>query len=285
MPELPEVETIRRQIEPMVLGRTIVDAWTFGTPKFEQATDAVDRRITAIRRRGKYLILGLSNAADSDTTVSDRELVIHLGMTGRLSIDRVRDVATNGDCVRPPHRRAEWSLDGVGVMEFTDIRRFGRIAVVPTGDYGTLPTLDRMGPEPLDPDFDAGHLMAALATSTQAVKTQLMSQRVVAGLGNIYVDESLWLARIHPESRRVTRPESVRLREAIVTTLESGLRNGGTTLRDYRDVSGNSGTNQQQLECYGRGGLPCSRCGRELKSVRIAGRTTTFCSHCQRRRL
>lgn len=285
MPELPEVETIRRQIEPVVVGTTITDAWSFGTPKFEQAGDAVDHRITSARRRGKYLILGLRDVRDPDTNSDDRELVIHLGMTGRLSVGRPDDTVCFGDRIRPTHRRVEWMLDGSRILEFTDIRRFGRIAVVRAGDYTSLPTLDRMGPEPFDPAFDAERLRSALMGSTRMIKTQLMSQQVVAGLGNIYVDESLWLARIHPESRRVTRPEAERLRDAIVTTLQSGLVNGGTTLRDYRDVSGKQGANQARLECYGREGLPCRRCGRELKSARIGGRTTTFCSHCQRRRL
>lgn len=302
------METIRRQIEPLVVGTTIIDTWSFGTPRFEQASHATGQRITAVTRRGKYLILDLDDdpdldEADVDGPVVDgsaedstagmenghrsthRELVLHLGMTGRLSTRSAPDPMSFHDADRPTHRRAEWLLDGDTVLEFTDIRRFGRIAVVDAGDHASLPTLAQMGPEPFDPAFDAVHLRSAIMRSRQAIKTQLMSQRVVAGLGNIYVDESLWLAGVHPESRRLTATEADRLRDAIVTTLQSGLVNGGTTLRDYRDLSGNTGSNQLELHCYGRGGLPCDRCGTPLEQSRISGRTTTYCSRCQRRRL
>lgn len=284
-------------------GTAIIDAWSFGTPKFDQAADAIGHRITATRRRGKYLILDLSavdpeapdddhpaERASSANDLAGRELVVHLGMTGSLSV-RDSNTGDDGDTSdfeslrRPAHRRAEWLLDDDRVLEFTDIRRFGRIAVVDAGDHTSLPTLAAIGPEPFDDDFTPEYLRSRLMASGQAIKTQLMSQRVVAGLGNIYVDEALWLAGVHPDSRRITRAEAERLQQAIRTALESGLANGGTTLRDYRDAAGRSGTNQLRLQCYGRWGEPCNRCGRELRRVTISGRTTTFCPDCQRRRL
>ncbi|MEI2638572.1 MAG: zinc finger domain-containing protein [Microthrixaceae bacterium] len=161
---------------------------------------------------------------------------------------------------------------------------FGRIAVVEPGQYSSLTTLAHLGPEPFDDEFTPEFLRARLHQSTQAIKTQLMSQRVVAGLGNIYVDEALWAARVNPRSTRVTKAQSVALHDSIVSSLEAGIRNGGTTLRDYRDARGASGNNQLTLKCYGRSGLPCLHCGGTLARTVISGRSTTFCPLCQRRK-
>lgn len=277
MPELPEVETIRGQLQAQLPGTEIVDAWTFGTEKFFQAPQAIGHRITGVRRRGKYLILDLDDV---------EELIIHLGMTGQLSIQPTStgDHGTDfGSTRRPPHRRAEWLLGDGRVLEFTDIRRFGRVAVVDRGEHSSLPTLASLGPEPFDETFTAEHLRRAVNSSLQPIKTQLMSQRVVAGLGNIYVDEALWLAGVHPKAKRITKAQASALHDAIRSVLDKGIRNGGTTLRDYRDVSGGSGSNQLQLSCYGRAGLPCMRCGHTIRKTTIAGRTTSFCPLCQRR--
>ena len=319
MPELPEVETIRAQLEPILSGATIADAWTFGTQKFAQATEVVGLSIIDIRRRGKYLIIGLSSCArfadGSDTPeiggaygtpdiadIPDIEMIIHLGMTGRLSVAPPNEStgesvdfgsdfggadfggADFGARVRHPHRRADWLLSDDRIIEFTDTRRFGRIAVVEPGQYSSLATLAHLGPEPFDDEFTPEFLRARLHQSTQAIKTQLMSQRVVAGLGNIYVDEALWAARVNPRSTRVTKAQSVALHDSIVSSLEAGIRNGGTTLRDYRDATGASGNNQLTLKCYGRSGLPCLHCGGTLARTVISGRSTTFCPLCQRRK-
>lgn len=277
MPELPEVETIRRQLNPLLLGTRIVDAWTFGTERFLQVPQAKGHKITGLRRRGKYLIFDLDGS---------KELIIHLGMTGQLSIRSGSSPDGHSpfrSVERPPHRRAEWLLEGGRVLEFTDIRRFGRVAVVDRGEHASLPTLAKLGPEPFDETFTAEHLRRAVHSSRQPIKTQLMSQRIVAGLGNIYVDEALWLAGVHPTARNITKAQAAALRDAIRSVLEEGIRNGGTTLRNYRDASGNSGSNQLQLKCYGRAGLPCVRCGSLMSKITIAGRTSNFCPLCQRR--
>lgn len=300
MPELPEVETIRAQLQPLLQGSLIVSAWSFGTPKFEQAGHAAGYRVIDLRRRGKYLLVGLADATVSPSTVAstdevtrdlDRELVIHLGMTGKLSIDSPpggsspsKISAAFASRTRPPHRRAEWLLDDGRVLEFTDIRRFGRIAIVEPGGYFELPTLHALGPEPFSDEFTPELLRNAIRRSNQGAKALLMSQRVVAGLGNIYVDEALWLAGVHPKATNITRQRAVELRDAIREVLESGIRNGGTTLRDYRDASGATGSNQHQLNCYGQAGLPCVRCGTQMKKSVIGGRSTTHCPLCQRRR-
>jgi formamidopyrimidine-DNA glycosylase len=268
VPELPEVETIRRQLAPAISGRTIVAAEAHPSPKFARAVDATSHTFIGVGRRGKYLIARLNR---------DRELIVHLGMTGSL---RIADPNADLD----PYVRATWTLDDGSLLEFRDIRRFGRIAVLPAGEYRALPTLHALGPEPLSDEFDARAFHAALRASNRAVKTQLMSQRPVAGIGNIYADEALWRAGVHPAARRTTRPQSERLHGALRAVLTDALERGGTTLRDYRTFDGDTGTNQHHLECYGRAGLPCLRCGAPLRRTVIDQRSATWCPNCQRRR-
>lgn len=273
MPELPEVETIRRQLDPLVAGRDVLAAGGHPSSKFATAVEAQGARIESVGRRGKYLLLDLDD---------DRELVIHLGMTGRLQL-----VAQ--DAPSDPYVRAWWLLGGPGDapserLELHDVRRFGRVAVVPRGDHRALPTLAALGPEPFDPAFTGRHLWRALRASTAQVKTQLLSQRPVAGVGNIYADEALWRAGIHPSARRVSAARADALRDEIVEVLTRAIERGGTTLRDYRTVEGATGTNQLHLECYGRAGEPCRRCGTTLARVVVDGRGTTLCPVCQTRR-
>ncbi len=266
MPELPEVETIRRQLEPRLVGRTVVDAWAFAAANFAEATAAIGATAESLTRRGKYLITRLDD---------DRELIVHLGMTGRVWLAR-------GELPHDPHVRARWRLDDGTTLGLSDVRRFGRVAVVPAGCYETLPTLRSLGPEPFDPAFTPAVLRHALNRSSARVKTQLLGQRAVAGVGNIYADEALWLARIDPGARAVSPPQAVRLHAALLEALDAGIVNGGTTFRDYRAADGNKGRNQHSLRCYGRAGLPCLRCGRPLQRQLIDGRGTTWCPHCQR---
>jgi formamidopyrimidine-DNA glycosylase len=253
-------------LEPILIGRTFVDAGAHSSAKFNAAPGAIDATVRSVGRRGKYLLIGLDDG---------RTLVAHLGMTGQF---RVRTDEPTDD----PHVRAWWLLDDGRTLEFRDIRRFGRIAIVGT-DLRALPTLAALGPEPFDPAFTADGLWHAVNRSQVRVKTQLLGQRVVAGVGNIYADEALWRARIHPGSRRITRPGAVRLHDAIIAVLDEGIAHGGTTLRDYRTVSGGEGENQHRLDCYGRAGLACPRCGTELRRSVIDGRGTTHCPACQRR--
>jgi formamidopyrimidine-DNA glycosylase len=268
VPELPEVETIRRQLAPRIVGRTVVDAHAHPSPKFASAVDAVSHRVEAVGRRGKYLIARLDR---------DRELIVHLGMTGNLRI-------ADEDAPPDAYVRAAWTLDDGGVLELHDVRRFGRVAVVPAGAYESLPTLHALGPEPLSDEFEPGAFHRALKASHRPVKTQLMSQRPVAGVGNIYADEALWRAGVHPASRRTSRPQSDRIHTAVRSVLAEAIERRGTTLRDYRTFDRETGTNQDFLECYGRAGRPCLRCGSELRRSVIDQRGTTWCPQCQRRR-
>lgn len=266
MPELPEVETIRRQLEPELKGRTIVKASSHESAKFTPAVEVVAARVEGVERRGKYLLFALDD---------DRELVVHLGMTGTLRV--------TPEPVPDDHVRATWELDDRRRLVFRDVRRFGRIRVVPKGSYETISTLHNLGPEPFDPSFTAEHLHRALNKSSRRIKTQLLSQRPVAGLGNIYADEALWLARAHPAARAISMPAATRLHDAIRGVLRAAIDNGGTTLRDYRNAEGEAGTNQFHLLCYGRADEPCDRCADPLRSRVWDGRTTTWCATCQRR--
>lgn len=269
MPELPEVETLRRELDPRVAGRTIQEAGSHRSAKFTPATEAVGETIAGAARRGKFLLLPLSG---------ERELVIHLGMTGTLSFaDDIGD---------SPYLRAWWRLDAGPTdpfLLFHDIRRFGRIRVVPAGDYQTIPTLQNAGPEPWDPDLTPERFHSLIQRSQRAIKTQLLSQRPIAGVGNIYADEALWAAKINPRARRLGLGRSAQLLDEVRDVLEKGIENGGTTLRDYRTVAGDTGQNQHTLVAYGRGGLPCLRCGTALTSGVIDARTTVWCRSCQRR--
>jgi formamidopyrimidine-DNA glycosylase len=273
MPELPEVETIRRQLEPLVVGRHLGVAWAFPHPKFTPALEVGTAVVERVDRRGKYLLVGLDD---------DRELVIHLGMTGSL---RVRPAGDPGD----RYVRAWWTLDddrlpdpsGGQALEFRDVRRFGRLAVAEGGRY--TGTLAIQGPDALDPSLEAEQFWRSLRASRRAVKTQLLSQRPIAGVGNIYADEALWRAHVNPFRRTVTRAQAADLLDAIRAVLAGSLRHGGTTLSDYRDAAGREGRNQQRLEVYGQAGLPCPRCGTELRSRMLDGRTTTWCPSCQAR--
>lgn len=272
MPELPEVETVRRGLAPLLTGRQIVDASGHPSAKFSSAVEAVGTSVVSVGRRGKYLLVSLDDR---------RDLVIHLGMTGQLRVDPA-------DHPSDPYDRAWWALDDGNRLAYRDVRRFGRVAVIGR-DRSSLPTLAALGPEPITdegsvhPDFTVDHLWQALRRSQMPVKTQLLGQRVVAGVGNIYADEALWRAGIHPGSRRVSRARAEALRDAIVEVLAAGVSHGGTTLRDYRTATGDTGQNQHHLECYGRSGEPCSRCGTELRRSIVGGRGTTHCPVCQRR--
>lgn len=260
---------MRRGLEPYLVDRQVIAAGGHPSAKFASAADAVGGRVESVGRRGKYLVIPLHDR---------RRLIIHLGMTGQL---RVRDGTEPVDT----YGRAWWNLDDGHRLELRDVRRFGRVAVLtgsPT-DAALLPTYFRLGPEPFDPGFDGLALWRGLRPSTVRVKTQLLGQRVVAGVGNIYADEALWRAGIHPAARRVSRPAAERLHQAIVDVLVEGIEHGGTTLRDYRTVDGGIGANQHRLDCYGRYGHPCHRCGTTLRRSVIDGRGTTHCPVCQRR--
>ena len=268
MPELPEVETVRRSLTPLVKGRLLQKAVADPSPRFAQALEAEGRTVLEVGRRGKYLILSLD---------ADKELILHLGMTGIIQVRPLGE-----EILSRSHLRASWTLPDGSVLEFRDARKFGRVSLVESGSYGSLLTLSLMGPEPLEDEFTPNGFHRALLQGSMGVKALLLGQRVVAGVGNIYADEALWLAGIHPEAKHLTRKQAHALHEAIRSVLLSGIHRRGTTLRDYRTVEGQSGENQHHLRCYGRSGLPCQRCGGVLVKSVVAGRGTTHCPSCQK---
>lgn len=270
MPELPEVESVRRQLAPRLEGRRIVAVHAEAQARFHDVEEAAGRTVHTLRRRGKYLIADLG----------ERELVMHLGMTGsfRFRGEPWGDGDTwQGDA----YVRATLTLDDA-VLDFRDVRRFGRLSVVPTGDYRDIPTLAALGPEPLSEEFEPVRFAGALAGTRTMVKPYLLSQRPVAGVGNIYADEALWRARIHPCARGVGPRRAHALWKAIREVLAESIEREGTTFRDYLMVNGESGRNADFLVAYGQAGRACPRCGHALRKTTVAGRGTTFCATCQR---
>jgi formamidopyrimidine-DNA glycosylase len=268
MPELPEVESVRRQLAPRLSGRRLLTVTATPQARFFAVEHAAGHLVEQVRRRGKYLL------ADLDGNL---ELVMHLGMTGSF---RVR-----GDSGWRPdaYVRATFTLDDGAVIDFRDVRRFGTLAVVPAGDYRGLATLAALGPEPLTDEFDPADFARRLAATTMPVKPWLLSQRPVAGVGNIYADEALWRARINPHARRVGPIRARALWQSIREVLSEAIEREGTTFRDYQMVNGESGRNADFLVAYGQAGRPCRRCGTPLTRVVLGGRGTTYCRVCQRR--
>ena len=269
MPELPEVETIKRQLELEVKGLTIVASGSHSSHKFLPAIETVGAEIVGLKRRGKYLLLELRDG---------RDLIIHLGMTGQLQISSLVNIAEATDS----YTRAWWTLDDGRHLIFRDVRRFGRLFVVSRGDHAKIPTLRDMGPEPFDLNFDGENFWGLMKGRSQKIKTQLLSQRPIAGVGNIYADEALFLARVDPATRSISRNRAVDLLESIRYVLKGAIERGGTTFRDYRNLEG-IGSNQKFLVCYGRYGQPCDNCGSVLLRKIVDARSTTWCSRCQTR--
>ncbi|MDQ3030550.1 MAG: bifunctional DNA-formamidopyrimidine glycosylase/DNA-(apurinic or apyrimidinic site) lyase [Actinomycetota bacterium] len=284
MPELPEVESVRRQLAPRLQGRRISAVSAQRQLRFRALERAAGRRVLGLRRRGKYLLGELDGGL---------ELVAHLGMTGSFRFRGeadgwqpdayVRATFTLDDSSAASNSAVEARNLGASVLDFRDVRRFGTLAVVPAGDYRGLVTLAALGPEPLSDDFDPVRFHAALGRSRMAVKPWLLTQRPVAGVGNIYADEALWRARINPHARRVGRERSLALWTAIREVLSEAIQREGTTFRDYRMVNGESGRNADFLVAYGQAGRACRRCGTNLRKVVLGGRGTTYCPWCQRR--
>ena len=269
IPELPEVETVRRELEPWLTGRTILSAELLEAlpgPKYAGLERAAGQEILAVKRRGKFLLLPLSAGDD---------LVVHLGMTGIISPEPF---------AKHTRVRLELSPGPNPALYFQDVRRFGRFLVVPSGQYETLPTLHQMGPEPLGVDFTNPGFYRALQASSTPIKPYLLSQRPVSGVGNIYADEALWRARIHPltPAKAISKAKTYTLADAIRDVLTESLTFKGTTLQDYRTVNGEAGAYAARLQVYGRPDAPCPRCGRPISKIVVAGRGTHFCPHCQR---
>ncbi|MDR3601520.1 MAG: bifunctional DNA-formamidopyrimidine glycosylase/DNA-(apurinic or apyrimidinic site) lyase [Desulfosporosinus sp.] len=273
MPELPEVETIRRTLVEHVKNSKIEEIkliWPGAVCGWEdQSFEALvtDRRIQTIDRRGKYLLIRL----DEDLT-----LIAHMRMTGRLNY-----YPENQEPEK--HTHVVFRLEH-GEIHFSDVRKFGRIQAIPTPLCISGSSLCKLGPEPLETEFTSEVLRERFGKKKLPLKAALLDQHVLAGLGNIYVDESLFRAGISPGrgTDTLTEAEISKLHHAIQDVLQAGIDAQGTSFRDYRDANGEKGFFEQELQVYGRGGKPCKVCEQSLERIRLAGRTTVYCSRCQK---
>ncbi len=282
LPELPEVETVRRGLEPVLRDRVIEHAevrraglrWPFPPRMAERLTGA---RVLALRRRSKYIL------ADLDRGES---LILHLGMSGRLLVSGAMVGAFYHEHPAPlKHDHVILGVEGGARVTFNDARRFGAMDLWPTGDLAAHRLLAGLGPEPLGNAFHPGHLAERLAGRISPIKALLLDQGTVAGLGNIYVCEALWRAGISPLRRGedVTEAEVEALVVAIREVLREAIAAGGSSLRDYRQADGELGYFQHGFAVYGRTGDPCPRCGGAIARDVQSGRSSFHCPVCQTR--
>jgi formamidopyrimidine-DNA glycosylase len=310
MPELPEVETVRRQLEPELVGKRIVSASVLDErltrPEPPQALEraVAGREVTAVARRGKYLLVGLEGG---------RTLAMHLRMTGNLllrdsELGETADLMKNeppshgsrsGDprapsrkprlyeaAPEPSHVRARFELDDGRTLVFTDVRRFGQAVVLDAGDQLDEFFASRLGVEPLSEELTPERLLKLAKDRKAPLKSFLLTQSRVAGIGNIYADEALWRARLHPLSPAgsMKREHAERLVEGIVGALEAGLDHGGASIDDYRDARGERGSMQDEFLVHTREGEACRRDdGGVIQRIVVTGRSTYYCPVCQER--
>jgi len=275
MPELPEVETVRRRLEPKLVGRRFERVGIFDgrlTRPFdpvEVGAELEGERVAAVDRRGKYLIVRFE---------SGRALLIHLRMTGN-----VLHLEAGTSLEDDAHRRAVVSLDDGSDVVYRDVRRFGTWLLAEPDEVEPY-LAARLGREPLAAAFTTRRLGEALENRRAPVKAAILDQRRLAGVGNIYADEALWRARIHPQrpAGDLGLDELRALHRGIRAALKAGIARQGATLRDYRTPDGGRGRMQHEFKVYGREGEPCPRCGHPIEKIRAAGRGTWFCPACQR---
>ncbi len=288
MPELPEVETVCRQLEPELEGRRIDSLevldprWCRPIPAVELERAVTGRTMEGLARRGKYLLLGLDEG---------QTLVMHLRMTGNLVLVEGEDKLDPSEGMRlyeaerstsERHLRARCALDDGRELWFTDPRRFGEALLLDDGEIEAH-FAARLGVEPLSDEFTAEALEEMAAGRTAPLKSFLLDQKGVAGIGNIYADEALFRARLHPLSpARSMKPEHLAaLRDAIVAALEAGIDGGGASIDDYRDGRGEKGRMQDEFLVHTREGEPCPRCDGAIERIVVSGRSTYFCPACQ----
>ncbi len=274
MPEMPEIETIRRSLEPHIQGRKIqsVEVLLPRQIKWPEPDGFVARilqtTIVGLDRRGKYLLLQLDNQVS---------LVFHLRMTGQLVY-----VPPQGQDISH-HNRLIIRLDNASKLIFSDTRTFGTMYAMHQDELWRIQGMAELGPEPLSPEFTVEYLQKAAAQRKTKIKSFLLDQSKVGGLGNIYVDEALFLAGIHPlrQAGSLDLSELIKLQAAVNKVIADGIADGGTTFRDYRNGDGEKGSHQDHLYVYGRDGQPCRLCGTILAKTKVGGRGTRFCPQCQ----
>ncbi|MGX7051685.1 bifunctional DNA-formamidopyrimidine glycosylase/DNA-(apurinic or apyrimidinic site) lyase [Leuconostoc palmae] len=273
MPELPEVETVRRGLENLIIGGQIKNV-KIPYPKVingdSQAFIAgvLNTEFTRIDRRGKYLFIRLSNG---------HTIVSHLRMEGQYSVESITS---------KPHKHTEiiFELTDNRAVFYNDTRRFGRMTLTTTNhEMIDVPTLGKLGPEPTESELTLDYMVNAFSRSKKAVKSFLLDQNQIAGIGNIYADEVLWQSKIHPEvsANKLSVEQLAELRKNIIDEMSRAIAHHGTTVHSFSNVFGEVGNFQNQLQAYGRVGLPCLRCGTPMVKIKVGQRGTTFCPQCQ----
>ncbi|HZW68292.1 MAG TPA: DNA-formamidopyrimidine glycosylase [Pseudogracilibacillus sp.] len=275
MPELPEVETIRGTLERFVLQKEIASVSVLWPGIIQHPTDTEafkmllhGETIQKIARRGKFLLFYLT----------DYVLVSHLRMEGKYRVvDSHEEVGK--------HTHLVFHFTDGSDLRYDDVRKFGTMHVFPIGEEFKVKPLKQLGPDPFDPAYTIEYLREKLARTRRMIKAVLLDQTVIAGLGNIYVDEVLFLAKIHPETRanELGNEQIELIYKYAREVLEKAVAQGGTTIRSYVDGAGEMGMFQQQLYAYGQDGEPCHYCGKEIEKLKVAGRGTHICPTCQRK--
>ena len=274
MPELPEVETIRKTLEHLTIGKQIEDVTVFW-PKIikkpvehEQFIDALKgQTIEAVGRRGKFLIFYMTDLA----------LVSHLRMEGKYGLFPT-------DEEMDKHTHVLFTFTDGTQLRYKDVRKFGTMHLFLKGEELSSLPLSQLGPEPLSDDFTTEYMMQSLSKTSRNIKAVLLDQTLVVGVGNIYVDESLFRAKIHPQriASSLTGKEIERIVTEVKATLAEAIEQGGSTIRTYINSQGQIGMFQQQLLVYGRNGEPCKECGSKIEKLKVAGRGTHICPSCQK---
>jgi formamidopyrimidine-DNA glycosylase len=273
MPELPEVESTARGLRPRLVGRRVVDVsgvdWPRMLPNTSQAglnSLLAGLRITGVDRRGKYLLLGFD---------ADRWVAVHRKMSGNLLLQSV-------ETLPPRHTHLQMTLDDATALRFVDARKFGRVYAFDARSELDAFMAARLGPEPLS-EFDAGTLDRLLKGRRARLKSLLLDQAFVAGVGNLYADEALWQAQLHPlrAADSLSADEVARLADAIQSVLSTAIERRGTSFSDYVNADGEPGENQDFLNVYGRANQPCPRCGHPISRILVGQRGTHLCPHCQ----
>jgi formamidopyrimidine-DNA glycosylase len=274
VPELPEVETIAQFLKKALVNHRITAVTTSNLalrkplpPHFTQKLQG--KTITAVRRRAKYVLIDLSD---------NLTWLVHLGMSGRFRLLTTQEP-------QMPHDHIHITTDPSALLCYHDPRRFGFMDLFPTSDEASYPAFKALGPEPLSPDFTPKVLQACLSKTARPLKTALLDQHIVAGIGNIYACESLWLAQLSPflPAKRLSLTQAQALHQALQQVLNAAIAAGGSTLRDHRQPDGQNGYFQHQFQVYGRADEPCPRkpCHATIQRVVQGGRSTFYCPHCQ----
>jgi len=287
MPELPEVETVRRQLGPKLEGQTVESIEVYSEKQtdsdHEYEASLIGKKFSNIKRIGKLLIFSFYNE-------SNLFLLGHLKMTGQLLFMHRGQVITAGghtmsesDLELPNrHTRIQFNLKSGDTLFFNDLRKFGYLKIANLEEVKSVKS--KYGPEPIDPDFDCGYFYQTISKSSQPIKALLLDQSKFAGLGNIYVDEALFRAKVLPmrSANEITKAESLLLCKDTGDVMRESIAVGGTTFRNFTDTNGEEGNFKDYLRVFGKQGQPCPNCGTMINKIKLRGRGTHFCPGCQK---